>query len=634
MLRKIITCALFFAAVSLWGTPDFDQDHLARLNSMIADAASQHDVQEESEARIERICFFYNTDLNDSLYKYAPIDMEFNRQHKLWENYYLTWNHLANDYIFSGKVNTGLRELQKMHEDAMERDNHFGMGVAYYGMGNAYLNMERYDEAERAYGQSLHQLNYLDLVPSIVNDVFSYYCDVLNNKKKYEKMLDVVAKWQEALKTISVQEKEKKQKKEGTISSVWTDYFHIASAQAHMGLGHLEKAAQELDKVELEKGEEAGFIGMSLLYYRAQLYLQQGNYTKALELNSMRLRRSEDVSDVSSPVLIRRQRVEILKHLNMYKEATEVYEQMFNLRDSFNNRSMRDQINELNTLFRVDEIAMEHKLSRSRYMTTAAIAVGTLLALFMIYWYFTSRRLRNKNEELTIAHEQAQESSRMKTKFIQNMSHEVRTPLNILSGFSQIITQGGANLSEETRKEAGEKIIENTRRITHLIDQLLALSESDSRTIIERTEAVSCNTLCGMAISQSGVAEDRNHHFEFKTELSDGEIITTNATYASRALCQLLENAQKFSPNGGTIKLSCEWQDNRLLLTVENTVTTPIPEAEAEHIFEPFVQLDDFHQGVGVGLSVSRNVIRRLGGDIALDTSCNDNVRFVLALPR
>ena len=631
MYKQTAIIVAFFTAINIYAITNNDQQ-LASLNSQIDRAAKAHDISEESEARLQRICFFYNADLNDSIDLQAPIDMDFDRNHQLWENYYMTWNHLTNSLIFRGKVNTGLRELQKMHDDAVKRNEHFGMGVAYYGMGNAYINMERYDDAERSYVKSLKQLNMVDSVPAIINDVYSYYCDVLKDQKKFDKMLGVIDQWRKAQQQILERQKKNAASTE-EVNHVWTAYLHIASAQAYLGLNQLEEASHELNTVELNANDEE-YIYLSLLYYRAQLYLQQGNYTKALQLNSARLRMSEGQSDVSSPVLIRRQRVEILKKLNMFEEATQVYEQMFRLKDSFNTRSMRDQINELNTLFGVDELAMQHKLSRSRYMTAAALAVGTLLALFMIYWYVTSRRLRRKNEELVIAHEQAQESSRMKTQFIQNMSHEVRTPLNILSGFSQILSLSNDNLTEEQRKEAGEKIVENTNRITKLIDHLLALAESDSRTIIESSELVSCNQLCRQAILQSGVAETINRKFEFATQIADNEQIKTNLEYVVRSLGRLLENAVKFSPEDSTIKLSCQWHGKLLLIAVENDIVNPIPVNEAEHIFEPFVQLDDFHEGVGVGLSVSRNVIRRLGGDIKLDTNYAQGARFELTLPR
>jgi signal transduction histidine kinase len=330
--------------------------------------------------------------------------------------------------------------------------------------------------------------------------------------------------------------------------------------------------------------------------------------------------------------------------MGRYREAADAYLTMYLLKDSLDNRQMRDQTNEMATLYRVDELAREQEMTnqriaatkryeRMRLFTVALCLGGFFLLVFLVYWYVNSRRLRRKNEELTVAHRQAQESSLMKTKFIQNMSHEIRTPLNIVSGFSQILTQSGDDLPAEQKKEVCEKIEENTNRITTLITQLLDLSESDSIAVIERNDDVACNDICRQAIIRSKVGDNLKRHFTFDTTLSDDERIITSASYAVEALSRLLNNAQKFSTDGSTIRLTCDKDQDAMVVAVENDTTQPIPSDQAEHIFEPFVQLNDFLEGVGIGLTVSRNVVRRLGGDIRLDTTAAPTVRFIFTLP-
>lgn len=638
MIRRtlVIGSSLLLCASQLQAI-DFDQARLDSLNRCIAEAKTD---SARSKERLQRLCFFYNYDMNDSLAAHAPEDMEFNRKHGFWDNYYETWEHKANDLIFSGKVNTGLRELKQMHNDAVARDHKYGLGLAYYGMGNAYISMEHYDEAQQSYDKALKLLKEEPKgTRSMILDLYSYYCDSFNEKHDYAGLKAVLPDWLETLKRIE-NEKTDDGKDHSQSYSVWYAYYYLACAQASIGLGEYDEAAKALDEVKKRSKAEGDFIYMSHLYYRAQLLLATGHPEEALMLNAERISMSEDINDVSSPVMIRRQRAEILKKLGRYQEAADTYWEMFQLKDTLDSRQLRDQTSELTTLYRLDELAHEQerikdasRLQRMRFLTAGAVLTVVFMLAFLIYWYIMSHRLRRKNEELTVAHQQAQESSLMKTKFIQNMSHEIRTPLNILSGFSQIIAQDNAGLSTEMKREACDKIIENTNRITTLINQLLALSEADSRTIIKETEAVGCNELCTRAVAASGISEDARHRFSFETKLNDAEQISTSPQYVVESLCRLLDNAQKFSPEGSTIRLTCDQQEHLLVIAIENTPLQPIPAAEAERIFEPFVQLDEFHEGVGVGLTVSRNVIRLLGGDIVLDTNHTAGTRFVLTLP-
>ena len=115
-------------------------------------------------------------------------------------------------------------------------------------------------------------------------------------------------------------------------------------------------------------------------------------------------------------------------------------------------------------------------------------------------------------------------------------------------------------------------------------------------------------------------------------------MLHTNLSQATRSLVLLLDNAVKFvsgpnkAENEGTVRLIVSQIDNQVLFTIEDT-GIGVPPEESEHIFEEFVQLDDYYDGTGIGLTVARSIARRLGGDIKLDTSYSPGARFILSLP-
>ena len=221
----------------------------------------------------------------------------------------------------------------------------------------------------------------------------------------------------------------------------------------------------------------------------------------------------------------------------------------------------------------------------------------------------------------------------MKTNFIRQISHEIRTPLNILNGFTQIITSEVAEqLKAEEKADIQQRISENTDRITSLVNKMLELSEASTQTVIERTDDIPAMQIATQAADSAGVRQAAHISFTLQgDEAAEGIILHTNLRYATRALAQLLDNAQKFTKEG-RVTLQVRQQADAIQYVVEDT-GIGVPLQEAEHIFTEFVQLDDYYDGTGIGLTVARSIARRLGGDIIFDASYTGGARFVMTLP-
>lgn len=583
----------------------------------------------ESKRRIDHLCELYNSDLNDSLILQAPLDMAFHQDNQCWEHYYETWMHLVNTYTFMGKVNTALQEVKLMHADATRRNDHYGLALANYAMGNTYQNMGYLDEAINCYQQSVQHIKESEATGETLNDIYSYYCDALNSQKQWEKMQEITAQWKVAIDRLTAEETKDSLVKHS--SDIWYAYYYLACAQQHLGLNRLPEAKADIDEAE-KRDKDGGFVSLSILFYRAQYFLQAKDYQQAYEYNTQRLEKSKLVDDLSSRLLIYQQRAEIMKGLGRYDEAAEMYNQAYQLSDSIYKKDARTQINELNTLFHVNELKMERRLQQGRNIIIIFAIIVVALVILVGYGYWMNYRLRRKNDELAEARDQAQEALRMKSEFIRNITHEIRTPLNILSGFSQIMSEQGSELPENDRRELSYNIQQNSNRITQLINQLLELADTSSRSRIERNDTIGANLLCQKAIASSGVAESKDHQFSFETSVDDTVTLLTSEHDAIQAINRLLDNAMKFTPAGGRIGMYCRQQADMLTISIEDS-GCGVPKEKAEAIFEEFVQLDDFQTGVGIGLPLSRNTVRRLGGDITLDTSYQGGARFVLTLP-
>ena len=174
---------------------------------------------------------------------------------------------------------------------------------------------------------------------------------------------------------------------------------------------------------------------------------------------------------------------------------------------------------------------------------------------------------------------------------------------------------------------------------------VLELSEASSHTVIELTDHVLAAQIALDAIEASGI--ERASHLAFELLLDDGcETVefTTNQRAAVRALSLVLDNARKFTAPAEAygqhaatdgkkrVVLRLSVADGSVQFIVEDT-GIGIPATEAERIFDEFVQLNEYYDGTGIGLTVARSLARRLGGDIQLDTTYTDGARFVMTLP-
>ena len=279
------------------------------------------------------------------------------------------------------------------------------------------------------------------------------------------------------------------------------------------------------------------------------------------------------------------------------------------------------------------------------YNLLALVLSIVVFGLFIFFHHRSSIRLKKAYRELEIANNRAQELSRMKSDFIQQISHEIRTPLNILSGFTQVLTMRDAKYDEATLQEIKCKITENTDRITSLVNKMLELSEARNQTVIERTDKVTAVQIATEAMNASGIEQASHLTFDLLISPDAKEVcIQTNLAAAVHALSLILDNARKFTvPAEGRHQNSSDDQlqkvvlrvsafSDRMYFSVEDT-GIGIPHKDAERIFDEFVQLDEYYDGTGIGLTVARSLTRRIGGDIKVDTAYIGGSRFVMTLP-
>lgn len=258
---------------------------------------------------------------------------------------------------------------------------------------------------------------------------------------------------------------------------------------------------------------------------------------------------------------------------------------------------------------------------------TIAFLVLLICALSYIVFF-----RRQHLKELKKAYEHALESDNMKTAFIRNVSHEVRTPLNIISGFAQIISDTNIQMNAKELKDISQMVIKNTNIITNQFDELIEISLNENTGEAVKTEPVDIPILLKNITSDYHRLLNDGVELILADKLPATFTLSTNKKMIARMITLLLDNANK-NTTTGHIAIDASIVKKNLEICIEDT-GCGIDAKEAEHIFERFVKLNNFKEGLGLGLTLCRMIAKRLGGDVRLDTSyAGPGARFTITLP-
>lgn len=349
------------------------------------------------------------------------------------------------------------------------------------------------------------------------------------------------------------------------------------------------------------------------VYYQAYL----GNIDQALQLAR------ETIGDDADEIIIN-----LNKNAGRWKEAFEAQRTQMNRHDSINSIILTNNMKGIEDELRLYEI--EHKADKEKLIGMILIIAFLILLICALSYIVFIRRLHIK--ELRKAYERALESDKMKTAFIRNVSHEVRTPLNIISGFAQIITDDNMEISKAELKDMSQMVIKNTNIITNQFDELIELSLNENTGDILNIENVDILVLLQQIVGDFRGLVTNGVELRVENDLPDAFTLSTNKKMIARMVVLLLDNANK-NTTTGHIAVKASTEDNNLSIAVEDS-GCGIDAKEAEHIFERFVKLDNFKEGLGLGLPLCRMIARRLGGNVILDTSyAGPGARFVITLP-
>jgi signal transduction histidine kinase len=248
-----------------------------------------------------------------------------------------------------------------------------------------------------------------------------------------------------------------------------------------------------------------------------------------------------------------------------------------------------------------------------------------------------TEELEQTNQELLVAKDSADMANKAKSDFLAVMSHELRTPLNAIGGYVQLIAMGVHGPVTPAQEEALARAERSQQRLLTLINDVLNFAKLDAGQVHYNPTNVSLDAaLSGLEVIIAPQVQAKSVRYCYA---SCDPSLTAYADHdkIQQVVLNLLSNAIKFTPEGGTITLSCDARDTEARIHVHDT-GVGISADRARAVFDPFVQADRAlnrpHEGVGLGLSISRDLARGMGGDLVVESVPGQGSTFTLTLPR
>ena len=254
----------------------------------------------------------------------------------------------------------------------------------------------------------------------------------------------------------------------------------------------------------------------------------------------------------------------------------------------------------------------------------------------------TGEETKKHNEELARAQMLAEEGVQKKAIFIQNVSHQMRTPLNIVMGFADVLgeslatQQDGASqslLQDAELADITETMTYNAIHLRRMVQMLYDSSEygTSQELFSGKSEYVTINNIAQECIEYTRERFPKTT-INFESNIPPRAVVKTNHLYLMRTLRELLFNAAKYS-DGQHIMLRISETISTIRFTVED-VGPGIPSDTLGMIFKPFGKVDDLSEGLGLGLPLAKRHALSLGGDLTYDVDYHDGCRFILEVPK
>lgn len=527
---------------------------------------------------------------------------------------------LIKSSLFRGEIRMAIAQSDQMYSKARALAYPFGNALALNAMGEVYSYTGRLREAGAAYEESLRLLDGMDgedvHIRMLLVELIDYNLRIrnVNGASRYLARLNFYP--------------------EDRLSPLELAMRHISNASCQLFKGDLKAASHCLVQIGQLEAQLIPEIQQYLLIIDARYLVATGEHEAALTAYNdfLQTEYARINHNIYKEALL--EKADLLVKMGNKEEAYGQYGKVFSYIKTSFEKNYPKEIDRLCTRFQADQLAYQNERDRivSMRFYLAGIIVSVLFLIFLLVlgWkkIFRLKRSQMRQEAMK---EKAVQAIQRKNMFLSNMSHEVRTPLNAIVGFSAVLTDEDESFDDESRREFSEIIKVNSFQLLKLINDILDFSDFENDNITFNIRTHDAVKLCNEVVETVMVSRKLEVEMRFDTDLSVLMLDTDDARLR-QVLINLLVNAAKFTEQG-SIVLELKMADADTALFSVTDTGCGIPPEKQHLIFERFEKLNDFVQGSGLGLSICQLIVKYMNGKLWVDSGYTRGARFCFTHP-
>lgn len=527
---------------------------------------------------------------------------------------------LIKSSLFRGEIRMAIAQSDQMYSKARALTYPFGNALALNAMGEVYSYTGRLREAGAAYEESLRLLDGMDgedvHIRMLLVELIDYNLRIrnVNGASRYLARLNLYP--------------------EDRLSPLELAMRHISNASCQLFKGDLKAASHCLVQIGQLETQLIPEIQQYLLIIDARYLVATGEHEAALTAYNdfLQTEYARINHNIYKEALL--EKADLLVKMGNKEEAYGQYDKVFSYIKTSFEKNYPKEIDRLCTRFQADQLAYQNERDRivSMRFYLAGIIVSVLFLIFLLVLGWKKIfRLKHSQMRQEAMKEKAVQAIQRKNMFLSNMSHEVRTPLNAIVGFSAVLTDEDESFDDESRREFSEIIKVNSFQLLKLINDILDFSDFENDNITFNIRTHDAVKLCNEVVETVMVSRKLEVEMRFDTDLSVLMLDTDDARLR-QVLINLLVNAAKFTEQG-SIVLELKMADADTALFSVTDTGCGIPPEKQHLIFERFEKLNDFVQGSGLGLSICQLIVKYMNGKLWVDSGYTRGARFCFTHP-
>ena len=527
---------------------------------------------------------------------------------------------LIKSSLFRGEIRMAIAQSDQMYSKARALAYPFGNALALNAMGEVYSYTGRLREAGAAYEESLRLLDGMDgedvHIRMLLVELIDYNLRIrnVNSASRYLARLNFYP--------------------EDRLSPLELAMRHISNASCQLFKGDLKAASHCLVQIGQLETQLIPEIRQYLLIIDARYLVATGEHEAALTAYNdfLQTEYARINHNIYKEALL--EKADLLVKMGNKEEAYGQYGKVFSYIKTSFEKNYPKEIDRLCTRFQADQLAYQNERDRivSMRFYLAGIIVSVLFLIFLLVLGWKKIfRLKHSQMRQEAMKEKAVQAIQRKNMFLSNMSHEVRTPLNAIVGFSAVLTDEDESFDDESRREFSEIIKVNSFQLLKLINDILDFSDFENDNITFNIRTHDAVKLCNEVVETVMASRKLEVEMRFDTDLSVLMLDTDDARLR-QVLINLLVNATKFTEQG-SIVLELKMVDAGTALFSVTDTGCGIPPEKQHLIFERFEKLNDFVQGSGLGLSICQLIVKYMNGKLWVDSGYTRGARFCFTHP-